>query len=92
MNEVNPFLYSDNPYRKNPFTILGARLEMTQPNIDEFARACERALASGQQPNPELALHRGECKRAAQCLQDPVLRLAFDLMGNWRWSDNEERL
>ena len=80
MNSINPFLFSRNPYRKNPFSILRVNPGMTQANIDQFASAREAVIAAGQQPDPDLQLREGECIHAAQCLQDPLLRLAFDLM------------
>lgn len=80
MSSENPFLYSDNPYRRNPFTVLSVPPGMTQANIEQFARSREQMLAAGQQPDPEMTLEPGECNRAAEFLQEPVLRLAFDLM------------
>lgn len=90
MSSQNPFLYSDNPYRRNPFTVLSVPPEMTQANIEQFARAREQMLAAGQQPDPEMALEPGECDRAAQFLQEPVLRLAFDLMMQALVEDEDE--
>jgi hypothetical protein len=65
---MNPFLYSSEPYVQNPFTILEVPPDASQATIELFARA----------PGPGRAA--GEFARAAQWLQNPTLRLAFDLM------------
>ncbi len=80
MKKPNPFLYSSDPYRENPFTVLGVPPDVSQASIDQFAESREQLLNAGEQPAPELELRAGDCKRAAQHLQDPLLRLAFDLM------------
>ncbi len=91
MSANNPFTYDKNPYRSNPFTVLGVGPEMKQAEIEGFANAREGVVAAGIQPDPELELQPGDCIRAAQHLQDAVLRLAFDLMAHWPEPDNEEK-
>lgn len=87
---MNPFQYSErNPCRENPVTILEVRPEFSQAFIDLDASAKESLLEHGEQPTG-LQLKRGECQRAAHQLQDPVLRLAFDLMSNGLYEDQEQ--
>jgi hypothetical protein len=83
MKSQNPFSYSENPYVENPFTILGVPPDANAAIIEGFAHSGEEALAAGLQPGGHVNLKPGDCARAAQCLQDPVLRLAFDLMMNF---------
>lgn len=84
----NPFRYlwecSANPYRAHPFTILGLPADASQATVEQFARGREQLVEAGEQPIAGLTLRRGDCVRAAQILQDPVVRLAFDLMAHWR--------
>jgi hypothetical protein len=87
---MNPFQYSDrNPCRENPITILDVRPEFGQAFIDLNASTKEALLEEGEQP-AGMQIRRGECQRAAQQLQDPVLRLAFDLMSNGLYEDQEQ--
>ena len=65
----NPFRYSSNPYRDNPFSLLG---------LDDPAVPAERIslivdLLEEQQGT-------GEARRAERAISDPVTRLAFDLI------------
>ena len=77
----NPFkhIYEVRPCRSNPFVVVGATTEMNQAVIDNNADARDRAVQAGVQLG-NLNLEPGDCITAAQLLQDPVLRLAFDLM------------
>jgi len=86
----NPFKSNGNPYRSNPFVLLGVTPDIGQAVIEEFADAREAELVAGLQPLPDLELRPGDCKQAAQHLQDPVLRLAFDLMLRWSGLEDEE--
>jgi hypothetical protein len=83
----NPFRYmwdaGADPYRAHPFALLGVLPDATQATVEQFATAREQLLQAGEQPLAGLTLQRGDCLRAAQALQDPVLRLAFDLMAHW---------
>ncbi|GEM_PF-2581873 len=94
MNNDNPFGSGGNPYRRNPFIILGVSPETGQAVIEAFAGALENELADGPATVAGLRLEPGDGARAAQQLQDPVLRLAFDLMLRWPEldDDDEERL
>ncbi len=83
MKRENPFFYSVNPYEENPFTVLGVSLDTNAAVIEGFAQAGEEALQAGIQPGRNTNLKPGDCARAAQCLQDRLLRLAFDLMLNF---------
>jgi hypothetical protein len=86
MSRENPFRYrwevGADPYRENPFVVLGAPREASQSTIEMFAAARERIIGEGHQPDPALALLPGDCIKAAELLQDPVLRLLFDLMAH----------
>jgi hypothetical protein len=81
VKRANPFQYSEgNPCRENPITILGVAEDASQSYVDLCAAGCEALVEAGDQPVDGLELRRGDCRRAAQELQDPVVRLAFDLM------------
>ena len=81
MNE-NPFkyIYEVTPYRPNPFTVVAAAPDTSQARIETFASSREQLLRAGIQPIAGVELNPGDCITAAQLLQDPLLRLAFDLM------------
>ena len=84
MSDANPFLFLwpavQNPYRSNPFALLGLPTDATTAAIEQFASARERLLAAGEQPVSDVVLRRGDCASAAGLLKDPVIRLACDLM------------
>lgn len=78
--ERNPFLYSPNPYRGNPFTILELPRTASLATIEEMARTRELEIAGGAGGVAGDPLRPGDARRAAESLQDPVVRLTFDLM------------
>ncbi len=80
MSRQNPFLLRPDPYRENPFALLGVAAEANHPTIAYYAEHYEALLEQGHQPVPGLTLQPGDCITAAAALQDPVLRLACDLM------------
>ena len=92
MSENNPFkfIYYSQPYRANPFIVLDARPSQSQAAIERFASSREQALTAGYQPVKALTLQSGDCITAAEKLQNPLLRLTFDLMLNWPEPDDGE--
>ena len=78
----NPFkhIYGAYPYHPNPFAVLGASRDMNQAGLERFASNRDRLVIAGGQPIANFNLEPGDCITAAQLLQDPVWRLAFDLM------------
>ena len=80
MNRENPFLFRKDPYYENPFAVLGVGSDANKATIDNRARARASMVARGKQPVAGLELQPEDLVTAAEALQDPVLRLAFDLM------------
>jgi len=87
---MNPFQYSENPCRENPLTVLDVRPELPQAAIDLNAEMKEGLLQQGGQPTG-MHIRRGAFQNAAQQLQDPVLRLAYDLMTNGLYEKDQEQ-
>jgi len=80
---MNPFLYEENPYNYNPFSILGIKenKEATLSNADYRGQLIEEyAKKEIKSPFTGENIKKGEAKRASAALQNPVMRLAFSLI------------
>ena len=80
MNRKNPFLFRKDPYHENPFAALGVGSDANTAVIGDRAQRRELMVEQGGQPVAGPELQPGDLVTAAESLQDPVLRLAFDLM------------
>lgn len=89
----NPLLFAEDPYRDNPFQVLGIEQpSFSAQSIDFQARQVEKYARAGK-PSPETGRleHPGEAGRAATALAQPAARLAFDLL-NFGFPDEEESI
>ena len=87
----NPFkyLYEVRPVRVNPFRALNVSTTASQAQIELSAQSRDRALQAGVTLESAPEIKPGDCITAAQLLQDPILRVAFDLMLNCPELDEE---
>jgi len=78
----NPFIELDNPYAENPFRLLGINRNATRTMIYGYAHNREQQLKSNALPVElrAIGLNEGAFFTAARSLENPVVRLAFDLM------------
>jgi hypothetical protein len=82
VNDQNPFFFSASPYECNPFRLLDVRPADAQATIEAAARSREHQLQRGVNPVPALDVTPGDFNRAAFALQDPLVRLAFDILAH----------
>jgi hypothetical protein len=82
MKSDNPFFFSARPYGANPFRLLGVRPDDSTATIESAARAREQLLERGVAPLAGLDVAAGDFNRAAYALQDPLRRLAFDILAH----------
>ena len=82
MSSDNPFFFSAAPYEDHPFRLLDVRADDSLTTIEAAALAREHLLARGVSPVAGLAVNVGDFNRAAYALQDPLRRLAFDMMAH----------
>ena len=82
MTSENPLFFNTSPYECHPFRLLGVRAEDSQATIEAAARAREQLLQRGVDPVPGLTAAPGDFNRAAFALQDPLRRLAFDILAH----------
>jgi hypothetical protein len=78
----NPFhyIYEVRPFRMNPFKALDVATDAKPAQIEVSSKSRDRAVQAGMMSESAPELKPGDCITAAELLQDPLLRVAFDLM------------